>query len=145
VAVLRRADWNGRAVLRKVANKPADAPRTYTYTAETYGDTPGEYVTREFTITGPLYHGGGRRLREGDQLTAGRRTNPWGDEGARSRYVHFTTRLDVAAEYARQSGGHVFEVEPTGPFSVGYGGEEYKTEHPLNVVRRLAPQEWHDA
>ena len=125
-----------------MSTTPADAPRTYTYTAETYGDTPGEYVTREFTLEGPLYHGGGKRLREGAQLTAGRRTNPWGDEGPKSRYVHFTTSLDVAAAYARQTGGHVYEVEPTGEFAIGYSGEEYKTEHPLNVVRRLDPQEW---
>lgn len=117
------------------------APRTYTYTAQTYGENGG-YVTREFTIEGPLYHGGGRRLREGAQLTTGRRTNGWGDEGPKSRYVHFTTRLDVAAAYARQTGGHVYEVEPTGPFSIGYSGDEYKTEHPLNVVRRLDPEEW---
>jgi hypothetical protein len=127
------------------ADKPADAPRTYTYTAETYGDTPGEYVTREFTIEGPLYHGGGRRLRQGAQLTTGRRTNGWGDEGPRSRYVHFTTRLDVAAAYAEQSGGHVFEVEPTGPFAIGYSGEEYRTEQPVNVLRRLDPGEWQGA
>jgi hypothetical protein len=124
-----------------VSTTPADAPRTYTYTAETYGENGG-YVTREFTIEGPLYHGGGKRLRQGAQLTAGRRTNPWGDEGPKSRYVHFTTRLEVAAAYARQSGGHVYEVEPTGDFAIGYGGEEYKTEHPMNVVRRLDPQEW---
>ncbi|PPS89593.1 NAD(+)--rifampin ADP-ribosyltransferase [Streptomyces sp. MH60] len=119
----------------------ADKPKSYTFTAQTYGENGG-YVEKTFTVEGPLYHGGGRRLREGAQLTAGRRTNPWGDEGPRSRYVHFTTRLDVAAAYARQSGGHVYVVEPTGDFTIGYSGEEYKSVHPLTVVRRLAPADW---
>jgi hypothetical protein len=118
----------------------SSTPRTYTYTAQTYGD--GGYVEKTFTVEGPLYHGGGRRLREGAQLTAGRRTNGWGDEGPKSRYVHMTTRLETAAAYARQTGGHVYEVEPTRDFSLGYAGDEYKTEHPVNVVRRLEPGEW---
>ncbi|MEU9405525.1 NAD(+)--rifampin ADP-ribosyltransferase [Streptomyces sp. NPDC048281] len=116
-------------------------PKTYTWTGMV--QTAYRYEERTFTIEGPLYHGGGKRLRKGAQLTAGRRTNrEWGDEGARSRYIHFTTRLDVAAEYARLTGGHVYEVDPTGEFSHGYNGGEYKSEHPLNVVRRLDPQEW---
>lgn len=115
-------------------------PPTYTYTAITYGEQG--YVEREFTVTGPLYHGGGKRLRAGDTLRPGRRTNTWGDEGERSRFVHFTTRLETAAEYARLTGGHVLEVEPTGDFALGYCGDEYKTTHPLTVLRRLDPSEW---
>jgi hypothetical protein len=116
------------------------APQTYTWTGLTQG--PNGYEEKTFTVEGPLYHGGGRRLRQGAQLTAGRRTNGWGDEGPRSRYVHFTTRLETAAAYARQTGGHVYEVEPTGEFSMGYAGDEFKSEHPLSVVRRLDPGEW---
>jgi rifampin ADP-ribosyltransferase len=117
------------------------APTTYTWTGLTYGDDGG-YVEKTFTVEGPLYHGGGKRLREGAQLTAGRRTNGWGDEGARSRYIHFTTRLETAAAYAERTGGHVYVVEPTGEFAMGYAGDEFKTVHPLTVVRRLERREW---
>jgi hypothetical protein len=117
------------------------APKTYTWTGLAYG--ADGYEERTYTVTGPLYHGGRRRLAEGAQLTTGQRTNPWGDEGPKSRYVHFTTRLEVAADYARRCGrGYVYEVEPTGEFSMGYSGDEYKSEHPLTVVRRLEPREW---
>jgi hypothetical protein len=112
---------------------------TYTWTGETYGATG--YESKTYTVEGPLYHGGGRSLR-GGELTPGRRTNDWGDEGEVSRFVHFTTRLDVAAEYARLSGGHVFEVEPTGDFRMGYSGDEYKSEYPVRIVRTLDPSEW---
>jgi hypothetical protein len=112
----------------------------YQWTGLTQG--PNGYEERTHTVEGPLYHGGGKRLRKGAQLTPGRRTNPWGGEGPKSRYVHFTTRLETAAAYARQTGGHVYEVEPTRDFSLGYAGDEYKTEHPVNVVRRLEPGEW---
>lgn len=137
-AVLRRADWGSRSVRRY--SEPADTPKTYTYTAQTYGDAGG-YVEKTFTVEGPLYHGGGRRLRQGAQLAPGRRTNAWGDERGTSTRVYFTTRLDVAADYARQSGGHVYEVEPTGVFTFDRS-DEYKTEHPLTVLRRLDPGEW---
>lgn len=119
-----------------------DAPKVYTFKSLTYGGTPGEYVEKTHEVRGPLYHGGGRTLRKGDTLRPGRKPNGWGDEGARSTYIHFTTNLATATEYARQTRGHVFEVEPTGEFAMGYGGDEYKSKHPLNVVRKLAPREW---
>lgn len=118
------------------------AAKTYSWTGETYG--PEGYVTKTFEVPGPLYHGGGKRLREGDQIKPGRKTNPWGDEGPRSRHVYFTNHLPTAASYAEQTGGHVYEVEPTDDFRMdGSGGDgAYKTQHPLNVVRRLDPSEW---
>lgn len=120
----------------------SDTAKTYTWTGQTYGESGG-YVDREYTVEGPLYHGGGRRYR-GGELRAGMPTNQWGDEGDRSQFIHFTTRLDGAVEYARLTGGHVFEVEPTGDFRMGYSGDEYKSEHPLKVVRKLDRSEWED-
>jgi GNAT superfamily N-acetyltransferase len=107
----------------------------------TYGPDGG-YVEKESEVHGPLYHGGGKRLREGDQIKPGRRTNPWGDEGAKSSHVYFTQHLPTAADYARQSGGHVYEVEPTGDFKGDYSSGDYKTQHPLTVTRKLDPSEW---
>jgi hypothetical protein len=47
----------------------------------------------------------------------------------------------MAAEYARQAGGYVYEVEPTGDFRMGYNGGEYKTIHPLTVIQAIDPKE----
>lgn len=103
----------------------------------------GGYVTREREVTGPFYHGSrSRRLNEGSEVTIGRKTNDWGDEGPRSKFVHFTTSLPAAAEYARRAGGHVLEVRPTGDdIKGGYVNGEFKTKKPLAVVRRVPPEE----
>lgn len=112
--------------------------KIFTFTALTYGDV--DYVEKEFTIRAPLYHGGGKNLR-GDTIVPGRRTNAWGDEGDRSRHVYFTARLDVAVAYAKATGGHVYEVEPTGKIMYD-SGEDYKTPDPLTIIRKLDPAEW---
>lgn len=100
------------------------------------------YEDREFVIRGPLYHGGGRLWREGQQITPGRRTNVWGDDDGPSKHVYFTTQKDIAATYAMQTGGHVFMVEPMGVFRFDRGENEFKSLSPLRVVRRLEPSEW---
>ncbi|MCX4799669.1 NAD(+)--rifampin ADP-ribosyltransferase [Streptomyces sp. NBC_01242] len=122
----------------------AEQPKTYTWKGQAYGHDGG-YIDKEYQVQGPLYHGGGKRLRDGDQVKPGRKSNypNWGDEPGKSQHVYFTTRKDTAADYARQSGGHVYEVEPTGDFRMDHNGDDYKTKHPLNVVRRLDPEEWH--
>jgi len=75
-------------------------------------------------------------------ITTGRKTNDWGDEGPRSQYVHFTDDLAGAAEYARQAGGRVYEVEPTGDdVRMGYNGGEWKSKKPLRVRRAVPPEE----
>jgi len=96
------------------------------------------YEERHLSVDGPLYHGSrAKRLARDTQITPGRRTNSWGDEGPRSRNVYFTSTLDVAKSYAAQAGGEVYEVEPTGPFKTDYRGDEFKTEHPLRVIRKV--------
>jgi hypothetical protein len=115
--------------------------RAYEYTVLTYGESGG-YVEKAMKVSGPFYHGGRARLEFGDELLAGKTTNNWGDEGPVSQFIHFTTRLDVAAEYARSTNGHVYEIDPTGEFRPGYNGDEFKSRHPLTVLRRLGPEEW---
>lgn len=124
-----------------VAVTAADVP-SFTHNYQTYGPEGG-YIDQQREVTGPFYHGGrSRRLGEGDQLTPGRKTNGWGDEGSKSQYVHFTTNLNGAAEYARQAGGHVYEVEPTGDdVQMGYSGDEWKSKAPLRVRRVVPPAE----
>ncbi|MFF7198237.1 NAD(+)--rifampin ADP-ribosyltransferase [Streptomyces sp. NPDC008079] len=127
------------AFFRRAVDEPG--PKVWKHKHLTYGPDGG-YVEKESEVYGPLYHGGGKRLREGDQIKPGRKTNSWGDEGAKSTHVYFTTHKDTAASYAQQSGGHVYEVEPTGDFKGDYNGGDYKTQHPLNVVRKLDRSEW---
>lgn len=113
---------------------------SFTWRYQTYGPDGG-YVDREQEVEGPFYHGSrSKRLREGDEVATGRKTNAWGDEGSESQWVHFTTDLGKAREYASQAGGHVYEVEPTGEVKGGYLGDEWKSQAPLRVRRRIAPE-----
>jgi hypothetical protein len=99
-------------------------------------------------MTGPLYHGGRARLREGDFLLPGQRPNPWGDTfdaRGRSLYVYCTEDLGTAQNYAdaisRATGrvAYVYEVLPTGTLLPDYSGSDYKSLDPLLVVRRVSP------
>jgi hypothetical protein len=116
---------------------------SFTWRGLTYGKGPeGGYVETKREVTGPFYHGSrSKNLKPGASLTKGRKTNPWGDEGEKSQYIHFTTDLGGAREYARQAGGHVYEIEPTGEVRPGYIGAEWKSEHPLRVIRRVEDDE----
>lgn len=111
--------------------------KSWTMKYTTYGPNGG-YVDKEREVEGPLYHGSrSKRLREDDLIVPGRKTNPWGDEGAKSKHVFFTENLATAQSYADDAGGHVYEVEPTGEFHTDYNGEDYRTQHPLRVVRKV--------
>lgn len=119
------------------AQRRTAASWTMKYT--TYGPDGG-YVDKEREVEGPLYHGSrSKSLDTGDLIVPGRKTNPWGDEGAKSKHVFFTQNLSTAQSYADDAGGHVYEVEPTGEFATDYNGEDYKTKHPLRVLRRHTP------
>lgn len=103
---------------------------------------PTGYEDKIKSVEGPLYHGGRARLGEGGLITPGRRTNSWGDEGPKSRHVFFTTNPATAQSYATESKGHIYEVEPTGPFHPDYNGEDFKSQHPLRVIRKVPKEEW---
>lgn len=115
----------------------------HTYTVQRYAPQGG-YETVEKEIEGPLYHGGRGKLNAGDLITPGRKPNSWGDEGPKSTHVYFSTDKDTAASYSQQLGnkGHLYEVEPTGEFRTDYGPQDYKTQHPLKVVRKIPREEW---
>ncbi|WP_428957930.1 ParB/RepB/Spo0J family partition protein [Streptomyces sp. cg35] len=117
-----------------------DGPKSYPWTQTYQG--PNGYEDRENEVQGPLYHGGGARWRDGQPITPGRKPHPESDESGRSQHVYFTNKLDTAADYAHRSGGHVFEVEPTGNFLMDHNENDFKTKHPLTVTRRLDPSEW---
>lgn len=100
---------------------------------------PNGYEDQTHEIEGPLYHGGRADVSPGDHITVGRKPNPWGDDGGKSTHVYFSTDLDTAHAYADQVGrkGKVYEVEPTGEFKHDRNGVDFKTKHPLRVVREV--------
>jgi hypothetical protein len=102
------------------------------------------YEDVEKEVEGPLYHGGRANLGPGDLITRGRKPNSWGDEGPKSTHVYFSQDKDTAASYSQQLGnkGHLYEVEPTGEFKPDYGSQDYKTPHPLKVIRKVPREEW---
>lgn len=104
----------------------------------------GGYEDVNKTLKGPFYHGSRARMSSGSLVTKGRRTSGWGDEGETSQYVHLTTDRETAASYARAHGarGRLYVVQPTGPIRPGYGSNEYKSEHPLEVVEEIPRSEW---
>lgn len=100
------------------------------------------YEDREEEVEGPFYHGGRARLKPGGLLRAGMPTNSWGDEGPVSTHIHFSTSRGSSADYARETNGHLYEVEPTGEAKSGYGPDEFKSVHPLRVIRKIPREEW---
>lgn len=139
----QRYPGHGQQHLFEALRRVADAPKVWKWQGQEYAPEGG-YRDKEYEVSGPLYHGGGKRLKEGDTIRPGRKSNypNWGDEPGKSTHVYFTTRSDTAGSYAQQTGGHVYEVEPTGDFKMDHGANDYKTQHPLRVVRRLERHEW---
>ena len=118
---------------------------------------------------GPFFHGTIADLREGDLLTAGRRSN-YRPEVVMN-HVYFTALIDgagLAAEIAAHLAGgtaqpRVYRVEPTGSFEndpnvtdkkfPGNPTRSYRSSEPLRVTSELAEwprltpealQEWHE-
>lgn len=112
-------------------------------------------------IPGPFYHGTKVALSVGDLLTTG---HPSHFENGRSlKHVYFSALLEPAiwgAELAmalsRSSGrGHIYIVEPTGPFEddpnltnkkfSGNPTMSYRTSEPLRIVGTVNDWEGHPA
>ena len=110
-------------------------------------------------IEGPFYHGTKSTLEAGDQLVPGYGSNF--KEGRVSNNIYFAALVETAvwgAELATAlSGsnerGHIYIVEPTGPFEddpnvtnkkfPGNITQSYRTRHPLRVVREVDTWEGH--
>ena len=110
-------------------------------------------------VTGPFFHGTARSFVVGDELVAGRRSN---FQAARvSNHVYFSALVETAvwgAELATSltgsdERGHVYVVEPTGPFEddpnvtdkrfPGNITRSYRTKHPMRVVGEVGDWEGH--
>lgn len=110
-------------------------------------------------VDGPFYHGTKSALEVGDQLVPGQGSNYHG--GRTSNNIYFSAILETAvwgAELATAlSGsderGHIYVVEPTGPFEddpnvtnkkfPGNITQSYRTRHPLHVVGEVQNREGH--
>lgn len=110
-------------------------------------------------VDGPFFHGTRQVLEVGDHLVAGHPSNF--QDGRTSNHVYFTALLEPAvwgAELAIalsevDGRGHVYVVEPTGPFEddpnvtnkrfAGNPTRSYRTRHPLRVVSEVHDWESH--
>jgi hypothetical protein len=110
-------------------------------------------------VEGPFFHGTKHAFEVGDQVVAGRPSNFQG--GRVSNHVYFAALLEPAiwgaelatALTASEAGGHVYVVEPTGPFEddpnvtnkryPGNPTRSYRTRHPMRVVHEVHDWEGH--
>lgn len=109
--------------------------------------------------SGPFYHGTKYALDAGDELVPGYGSNF--QEGRVSNHIYFTARVDTAAWGAELASalagsgerGHIYVVEPTGPFEddpnvtnkrfPGNPTQSYRTRHPMRVVVEVQSWEGH--
>lgn len=103
-------------------------------------------------VAGPFYHGTKAHLRPGDMLEPGRDSNF--EDGRVSNNIYFSATLDAAAwgaELGRGEGrGHIYIVEPTGPFEDdpnltnkrfrGNPTKSFRSPHPLRIVGEM--EDW---
>ncbi|MCW2852600.1 MAG: arr [Nocardioides sp.] len=125
---------------------------------EARDDSPVSFERYEH-VTGPFFHGTRAALEVGGELVPGYGSNF--QEGRVLRHVYFTSALETAvwgAELATAlagSGerGHVYVVEPAGPFEddpnvtdklfPGNPTRSYRTHDPLRVVGEVDDWEGH--
>ncbi len=129
----------------------------------TDGGDAAEWVPVTFErydhVTGPFFHGTKAVLRVGDELVAGEASNF--QEGRVSNNVYFAALVETAvwgAELATalagiDERGHVYVVEPLGPFEddpnvtnkrfPGNVTQSYRSRHPLRVVGEVDDWEGH--
>ena len=126
-------------------------------------ETNSTYVPVTFDrcdhIEGPFYHGTKSTFEVGEKLVPGHGSNF--QEGRVSNNIYFTALVDTAAWGAELASalaasgerGHIYVVEPTGPFEddpnvtnkrfPGNITQSYRTRHPLRVVGEVETWEGH--
>jgi hypothetical protein len=110
-------------------------------------------------ISGPFYHGTKARLEPGETLVPGFASNF--QAGRVSNNIYFTALVETAAWGAQLAAalagtderGHIYVVEPLGPFEddpnvtnkkcPGNVTQSYRTRHPLRVVAEVDDWEGH--
>jgi hypothetical protein len=122
-------------------------------------DTPWIPVTYENCdgVAGPFYHGTASLLEPGDLLMPGFASNY--QKGRISNNIYFSSTVaSLAAQMAAalagiEGQGHVYIVEPTGPFEddpnvtnkrfPGNPTKSYRSRHPLRVIGELTDWQEH--
>ena len=122
-------------------------------------DTDWTPVTFEncHAVAGPFYHGTAAVVQPGDLLVPGFESNY--QKGRISNHIYFTSMVaslaaQVAAALTGSGGrGHVYLVEPTGPFEddpnvtnkrfAGNPTKSYRSRHALRVIREVEDWEEH--
>ena len=111
-------------------------------------------------VSGPFFHGTKAKLEVGDELVPGRGSNF--QQGRVSNNIYFAGLIEPAvwgAELATalagvEERGHVYEVEPLGPFEddpnltntrfKGNPTQSYRSRHPLRIVREVTDWQGHE-
>jgi rifampin ADP-ribosylating transferase len=111
-------------------------------------------------LSGPFFHGTRVALQVGDELVPGRVSNF--QRGRVMNNIYFTALLETAAWGAELAAalaggdqrGHVYQVEPTGPFEddpnvtnkrfSGNLTQSYRSRHPLRITRQVHDWQGHD-
>ena len=127
------------------------------------GDPDSTYAPVTFDrcahIEGPFYHGTKSTFEVGEELVPGQGSNF--HDGRVSNNIYFTALVDTAAWGAELATalagsaerGHIYVVEPTGPFEddpnvtnkrfPGNITQSYRSRHPLRVVGEVETWEGH--
>jgi rifampin ADP-ribosylating transferase len=128
------------------------------------GENDGEYVPVTYEscehIAGPFFHGTKSELAVGAELVPGYGSNF--QAGRVMNNIYFSALVDTAAWGAElatalagiEDRGHIYEVEPLGPFEddpngtnkrlPGHITQSYRTRHPLRVVGVVDDWQGHD-
>lgn len=112
-------------------------------------------------VEGPFFHGTRAVFEAGDRVVAGQPSNF--KDGYLSNHVYFTALVEpaiwgaeLATALAGSDGrGHIYVVEPTGPFEddpnvtnkrfSGNPTRSYRTRHPMRVISEVHDWEGHTA
>ena len=137
----------------------ADEWRRRTWAEEARNRIPVTYDSSAH-VDGPFYHGTKAALAPGTELVPGHGSNF--QDGRVSNHIYFSARIETAvwgAELSSALGesegrGHVYVVEPLGPFEddpnvtdkrfPGNPTQSYRTRSALRVVDELEEWEGHD-
>jgi hypothetical protein len=128
------------------------------------GENSGTHVPATYErcehVKGPFFHGTKSALKVGDELVPGYGSNF--QAGRISNNIYFTALVETAAWGAELSTalagaaerGHIYLVEPLGPFEddpnvtnkkfPGNPTQSFRTRHPLRVVGETETWEGHD-
>lgn len=126
-------------------------------------DAEAPYVPVTFEhcehITGPFFHGTKSQIDIGTHLVPGYGSNY--QDGRVSNHLYFSALIDTAAWGAElasalsdsEGRGHIYVVEPEGPFEddpnvtnkkfPGNVTQSYRTKHPVRVVSEVQDWEGH--